>query len=87
MLVGGMRATYNEPDFTGIYYERLDKWALRTLNLQKTVKKVSGKKFRHAFREIEEHFHEDKLLFDYTMKDGPCKTTNAQFLLKLVGIN
>ena len=59
MLVGGMRATYNEPDFTGIYYERLDKWALRTLNLQKTVKKVSGKKFRHAFREIEEHFHEE----------------------------
>ncbi len=36
---------------------------------------------------FEEHFHEDKLLFDYTMKDGPCKTTNAQFLLKLVGIN
>ena len=35
---------------------------------------------------FEEHFHEDKLLFDYTMKDGPCKTTNAQFLLKLVGI-
>ena len=36
---------------------------------------------------FEEHFHEDKLLFDYIIKDGPCKTTNAQFLLKLVGIN
>ncbi|ORU01124.1 MutS-related protein, family 1 [Anaerovibrio sp. JC8] len=35
---------------------------------------------------FEEHFQEDKILFDYTMKDGPCKTTNAQFLLKLVGI-
>ncbi len=35
---------------------------------------------------FEEHFEEDKILFDYTMKDGPCKTTNAQFLLKLVGI-
>lgn len=36
---------------------------------------------------FEEHFQEDKILFDYTMKDGPCKTTNAQFLLKLVGIS
>lgn len=36
---------------------------------------------------FEEHFQEDKILFDYTMKNGPCKTTNAQFLLKLVGIS
>ncbi|WP_027405842.1 hypothetical protein [Anaerovibrio sp. RM50] len=35
---------------------------------------------------FEEHFDEDKILFDYTMKEGPCRTTNAQFLLKLVGI-
>ena len=35
---------------------------------------------------FEEKYQEDKLLFDYTMKEGPCQTTNAQFLLKLVGI-
>ena len=59
MLVAGMRATYDEPDFTGIYYQRLDKYAMRFFNLQKTAKKVSGKQFKVAFREIEEHFHSE----------------------------
>ena len=59
VLVAGMRATYGEPEFTGIYFYRLDQRAWRFWNLQKTVKQVSGKKFKAAFREIEEHFHSE----------------------------
>ena len=35
---------------------------------------------------FEEHYRDNELVFDYLMKDGPCQTTNAQFLLKMVGI-
>ena len=59
VLVAGMRATYGEPEFTGIYYHRLDRRAWRFWNLQKTVRQVSGKKFKAAFREVEEHFHSE----------------------------
>ena len=59
VLVAGMRATYGEPEFTGLYYHCLDQRAWRLLNLQKTVRQVSGKKFKDSFREIEEHFHSE----------------------------
>ena len=59
VLVAGMRATYNEPEFTGLYYYRLDQRAWRFWNLQKTVKQVSGKKFKAAFGEVEEHFRSE----------------------------
>jgi len=58
-LVAGMRATYGEPNFTGIYYERLDRCAVRFFNLQRTVRQVSGKSFRKSYREIQQHFHEE----------------------------
>ena len=35
---------------------------------------------------FQEHYQEDKILFDYKIKNGPCETTNAQYLLKMVGI-
>ncbi|MCR5176294.1 MAG: DNA mismatch repair protein MutS [Anaerovibrio sp.] len=35
---------------------------------------------------FEEQIVDDRLLFDYKIKEGPCKTTNAQLLLKLAGI-
>ncbi len=40
----------------------------------------------HNFH-FEEHYQDNEIVFDYLMKDGPCETTNAQFLLKMVGIN
>lgn len=32
-----------------------------------------------------EYYEEDKICFDYRMKDGRCKTTNAKQLMKLAG--
>ena len=33
-----------------------------------------------------ESYSQDKILFDYKIKSGPCTTTNAQYLLKMAGI-
>ena len=35
---------------------------------------------------FDEYFEEDKLLFDYTVKQGRCKTTNALHILRMAGI-
>lgn len=35
---------------------------------------------------FEEYYDEDGIKFDYQLKSGPCKTTNALHLLKLAGI-
>ena len=35
---------------------------------------------------FEEHYEEDKLLFDYKLKPGRCQTTNARYLLRMAGI-
>lgn len=35
---------------------------------------------------FEEHYKNNEILFDYKIKDGRCKTTNAKHLLKMVGI-
>ena len=35
---------------------------------------------------FEEHYVDGKIAFDYKMKDGRCLTTNAEYLLKMVGI-
>ncbi|MCR4838146.1 MAG: DNA mismatch repair protein MutS [Eubacterium sp.] len=37
-------------------------------------------------RHFEESYADDKLVFDYKMKDGPCKTRNARALLHLAGL-
>ena len=37
-------------------------------------------------RHFEESYADDKLVFDYKMKDGPCKTRNARALLNLAGL-
>lgn len=34
-----------------------------------------------------EHYENDEIKFDYKLKDGMCKTTNAKELLKMVGIS
>ena len=33
-----------------------------------------------------EYYEDDKIKFDYKLKEGRCHTTNAQALLKMVGI-
>ena len=35
---------------------------------------------------FEESYKKEKICFDYKLKKGPCQTTNAQYLLKMVGI-
>ena len=37
-------------------------------------------------RHFEESYEDDKLVFDYKMKDGPCTTRNAKALLTLAGL-
>lgn len=36
---------------------------------------------------FEEHYEDDKLSFDYTIKNGRCTTTNARAILKMAGFN
>ena len=35
---------------------------------------------------FEEHYEGDKILFDFKMREGRCRTTNAQYLLRMAGI-
>lgn len=35
---------------------------------------------------FKEHYQDNKIVFDYLIKKGRCKTTNAKYLLKMVGI-
>ena len=35
---------------------------------------------------FEEHYVDDKIEFDFKLKEGRCTTTNAQYLLKMAGI-
>ncbi len=54
ITMAGMRSVYGEPDFTARYYQRLfgSKWPLPFFVMPRTVKDVSGKRFRDAFTEI-----------------------------------
>ena len=55
ITMAGIRSVYDVPDFTAKYYRRIVSrkfWPLPVCNFQKTVKDVSGKKFRLAFKEI-----------------------------------
>lgn len=60
VLHAGMRNTFDKPDFTKYYYQRVFRKPLfPIMNLQKSVKEVSGLKFKQAFRQIEEDFAAD----------------------------
>ena len=55
ITMAGMRSVYDVPDFTARYYQRIVSrkfWPWPVCNFQKTVRDVSGKKFREAFREV-----------------------------------
>jgi len=62
MTFAGMRTVYDEPLFTKRYFDRLFRYKsfnVPFFNMQHTVKEVSGKSFKEAFREIEEAFQKD----------------------------
>lgn len=55
ITAAGMRSVYDTPDFTARYYRRMfakKGWPFPFFNYPKTVKEVSGKRFRDAFSEI-----------------------------------
>lgn len=47
---------------------------------------LAAKEPRLRNMHFREHIEGDKLTFDYTLKDGPCPTTNALFIMKLAGL-
>lgn len=49
-------------------------------DLEKKYKKISNYHF-------DEHFENDDLQFDYTVKTGRCRTTNALHILRMAGID
>lgn len=65
MLHAGMRSVYNTPDFSSIYYDRAFNRDHKPLFLppmfvlQSTVKDISGKRLKDAFREIEDAFQKE----------------------------
>ena len=66
--MAGMRSVYDAPDFTARYYRRLfakKGWPFPFFNFPKTVKEVSGKRFREAFAEVSDtlrqRWHRDEV--------------------------
>ncbi|AAK80974.1 DNA mismatch repair ATPase MutS [Clostridium acetobutylicum] len=47
----------------------------------------SDEKRRIKNYHFSETYLEDKIIFDYKLKDGPSDTTNAKYLMKMIGIN
>ena len=57
LLVGGMRAVYDEPHFSRKYYDRVVNHPFGIGNLQKVTREISGKRFRDTFRDVQEEFN------------------------------
>ncbi len=64
MLTAGMRTSFNAPGFTARYFSRIFEKRYPLMNLQKTVKEISGLSFGDAFRKIEEDFQAEWELND-----------------------
>lgn len=56
LLVAGMRNSFDRADFIPYYYRRIARKKLPLFNLQKSVRELSGKKFRAAFTQIQDDF-------------------------------
>ena len=52
LTIGGMRAFYNDPEFTKRYFNNVNSHFLPFFVLQKTVKETSGKTFKETFSDI-----------------------------------
>lgn len=59
MLHAGVRTVFDAPDFSERYYRRMFDRFAPIGNLQGTVKDISGKSFRKAFRDIEDAFQSE----------------------------
>ena len=58
MTVAGMRYFYDQPSFTADYFDHVCRHPFPVASLQRYIRRVSGKKFKEAFREIQEGFHD-----------------------------
>ena len=58
MTVAGMRYFYDQPSFTADYFDHVSKHPFPVAALQRYIRRISGKKFKQAFREIQEGFHD-----------------------------
>ena len=57
MTVAGSRYLYDEPLFTKRYFDNVVRHPFRIGQMQKTVREISGKRFRESFRDIQDTFH------------------------------
>lgn len=58
MTVAGVRYFYGEPLFTDKYFERISRNPFRFFNTQKTVRQISGLRFKDSWNRITDGFHE-----------------------------
>ena len=57
MTVAGMRYFYDQPAFTADYFDNVCRHPLPVASLERYIRRVSGKKFKETFRDIQEGFH------------------------------
>lgn len=57
LTVAGMRYFYDQPGFTAGYFDRVCRAPIPFSPLQRYIRRISGKKFKDTFREIQEGFH------------------------------
>lgn len=58
MTVAGVRYFYGDPLFTDKYFERISRNPFRFFNTQKTVRQISGLRFKDSWSRITDGFHE-----------------------------
>ncbi len=58
MTVAGMRVFYDDPLFTKEYFDHIAKRPFSIGNLQKSVRKATGKRFKESWAELAEKYHE-----------------------------
>lgn len=58
MTVAGMRVFYDDPLFMKEYFDHIAKHPFSIGNLQKSVRKATGKRFKDGWREMAEKYHE-----------------------------
>lgn len=61
LTIAGMRSFYDQPTFTKYYYDRIFNryFGYPFFNFQKSVKELSGKPLRHAWKEIAKGFADE----------------------------
>ncbi|WP_162300579.1 MutS-related protein [Anaerosacchariphilus polymeriproducens] len=47
---------------------------------------IDERKVKGTNHHFQEYYEEDKICFDYKLRDGKCRTTNAKYILKMAGL-